>query len=516
MVNLFNVDNSIVAGFFHECILPEEGAKLAGYTALISAYQLEVPLPDNLSAIGQKHKSYTKNKWVVYGPRYRPKDTLFSHLTFALKHEGVNLSVLISLFKKVRSEQIEETIFSDPNSIYSRKIWFLYEWTLGQKLNIPDIKDTKLRYTDILDSKLQYPGPSRRLTRQRVINNLPGSPKFCPLIRKTKILDQYISKNLNNRAESSLKTIHPDLLSRAAAFLLLEDSKASYTIEGESPSYDRAQRWGKAIGQAGKYPLSHDEFLRLQEIVISDFRYVQPGYRIEGGFIGQHDRGSMTPIPIHISAKHQDIYNLMEGLIETDNLLANSDYNAVLASAIIAFGFAFIHPLEDGNDRMHRYLIHHVLTKNGFAPEGVVFPISHVILEKIKAYREVLNSYSEPRLKYIRWRSTDKGNLEVLNNTLDLYRFFDATSQAEFLFQCVEETINTVFPNEIKYLKNHDEFKVFIESYIEMPDRLINLIIKFLEQGNGKFSKRAREREFEALTEEEIDTIQNMYQSIFL
>ncbi|HRE32270.1 MAG TPA: Fic family protein, partial [Candidatus Berkiella sp.] len=265
---------------------------------------------------------------------------------------------------------------------------------------------------------------------------LPGVRFFCPLIRRTALLENYIHSNLNMIAKSELKSIHPDLLIRAAAFLLLKDSKASYAIEGETPPQNRAERWGKAIGQAGLHPLSHDELLRLQEIVIADFRYTHPGYRIDGGFVGDHDRATQQPIPVHISARFQDVPQLMDGLIETDNLLKEAEYNPVLAAAAIAFGFVFIHPFEDGNGRIHRYLIHHVLAENGFTPESVAFPVSAVILDRLKEYRTVLEAYSSPRLKYIKWRPNEKNNVEVLNETIDLYRYFDATIQAEFLFSC--------------------------------------------------------------------------------
>ncbi len=503
------------ADFFNGLRLPEKGAHLAGYSAVISAYHLEVPLPDILSAISQKHKQYLKDSWQMFSTSYRPQDNLYSHLVFALKYEGVNLSVLIALFKTVPQQQFEEIIKLEPLGSYSRRIWFLYEWLTGDKLNIADIKDTKVRYVDALDSKLQYAGPSRRNLRHRINNNLPGVPNFCPLIRRTEVLDNFINSNLNIVAESDLKQVHPDLLMRAAAFLLLKDSKASYAIEGETPGHDRAERWGKVIGQAGKYPLSHDEFLRLQSIVITDFRYIQPGYRNEGGFIGDHDRGNHIPIPVHISARFQDVYDLMEGLIETDNLLKSSEYNAVLAATVIAFGLVFIHPFEDGNGRIHRYLIHHALIEKGFTPEGIVFPVSYVILERLKEYRLVLESFSSPRLKFIKWRPTEKGNVEVLNDTINLYRYFDATKQAEFLFSCIQETIEKVLPNEIDYLQKYDEMKSFIENYIDMPDRLVSLLIKFLEQEKGKFSKRAREKEFKALTEDEIKTIESKFKSIF-
>ncbi|MCS5708646.1 Fic family protein [Candidatus Berkiella cookevillensis] len=251
------------------------------------------------------------------------------------------------------------------------------------------------------------------------------------------------------------------------------------------------------------------------KIVIADFRYTHLGYRNQGGFIGEHERGTNYPIPDHISARFQDVGDLMEGLIETDNLLTSSNYNSVLAAAAIAFGLVFIHPYEDGNGRIHRYLIHHVLIEKGFTPVGVVFPVSYVILERIKEYRAVLESYSSPRLDYIKWRATESGNVEVLNETKDLYRYFDATKQAEFLFLCIQETIEEVLPKEIDYLKKYDEIKNFIDGYLDMPARFVHLLIQFLQQEKGRLSKRAREKEFNKLTQEEISAIESKFQSIF-
>jgi len=48
-----------------------------------------------------------------------------------------------------------------------------------------------------------------------------------------------------------------------------------------------------------------------------------------------------------------DLSVLMDGLLEAYKLLNESDYNPVLMAALIAFGFVFIHPFEDGNGRIH-------------------------------------------------------------------------------------------------------------------------------------------------------------------
>lgn len=417
------------------------------------------------------------------------------------------------MFKKIPKSEIEAIVKSEPAGTYARRIWFLFEYLTNNILDIPDISQRS--YTDLLDTKIQYAGPSRPSKRHCVNNNLPGVKGFCPLIRRTEKLDEFINQDLSQEALANIGAVHTDVLMRAASFLLLEDSKASYAIEGETPPHNRAERWGRVIGQAGKTPLSKVEMERLQKEVIVDHRFIHMGYRESGGFIGSHDRSTSMPIPAHISAKPQDLSILMEGLVEAASLLTESDYPPVLAAALIAFGFVFIHPLEDGNGRLHRYLLHHILIKTGFTPEGLVFPISSVILKRINEYMTTLEAYSTPRLSFIEWRATDKGNVEVMNETIDLYRFFDATPQAEFLYDCVHETITRALPEEVKYLQRYDQMKIFVNNYIDMPDRTADLLIRFLDQNNGKLSKRARQKEFVDLTDKEVEVFENKFAEIF-
>lgn len=505
--------NSRRKTIFHGFPTLEEGSTFAGYSALIEAHNLKVPTPDNLCAIGTKHKRYAHERWQIFTPRHKPAETLYGHLTFALKYEGIDLAVLHALFKKVEARELETIIRSAPTGSYSRRLWFLWEWLRGEVLNVPDA--TTGNFVPVVNEKLQYAGKPFQIRRHRVSNNLPGTCEFCPLIRKTETLEKFIRVKLSEIAVENIGQTHPDLLGRAAAFLLLKDSKASYTIEGEIPPHSRIERWGKIIGEAGKRKLTLSELEYLQTLVIADNRFIEPGLRTEGGFVGEHDRATGMPIPDHISAKPEDLHALLSGLIETCSLLKKSDYDAVLLAAIIAFGFVFIHPFEDGNGRIHRYLLHHVLAEKGFIPKGLVFPVSAVILERIEEYRKILEHYSKPRLDLIEWRATEKNNVEVLNETLDLYRFFDATTQAEFFFSCVEETVTKTLPDEVEYLKKYDLLNEFIKNYIDMPDNLVDLLIRFLSQNDGKLSKRARGREFDELTVSEIQAIEQKFSDIF-
>jgi Fic family protein len=204
--------------------------------------------------------------------------------------------------------------------------------------------------------------------------------------------------------------------------------------------------------------------------VIENTRFVQMGLRKKGGFVGEHDRVSGEPIPDHISAKSQDLDDLLDGLIDVNKMLIKDDIHTVVAAAVIAFGFVFIHPFEDGNGRIHRYLIHHILAKKQFADQGIIFPVSSSILDHITDYQKVLQSYSKPLLDLIEWVETKDHNVEVTNETKDYYRFFDATKQTEFLFDCVADTIKNIVPQEINYLANYDAFKTYIEEEFEMKN----------------------------------------------
>ncbi|RLB72411.1 MAG: cell filamentation protein Fic, partial [Deltaproteobacteria bacterium] len=120
----YNQKSHIFQGF-----LPlEEGASLAGYAALIVGYGLRIPMPDYLCAIGIKHKKYGEGRWRIFTPRHRPHDTLYGHLTFALKYEGINLAVVKALFDTVEPKAVEDIIRFEPTGAYSRRLWFLWEW----------------------------------------------------------------------------------------------------------------------------------------------------------------------------------------------------------------------------------------------------------------------------------------------------------------------------------------------------------------------------------------------------
>jgi len=495
---------------FQEHRLPEQ-AKPVGYAALIDAYELAVPTPMRLTAIGAHHRIIETDNWRLLTPRHDPEASLEGHLVFALKYEGLDLVLLKRLFLTIGGEPIEAIVKNSPTGAYARRLWFLYEWLTGQKLDLPDAQ--KGSYVPVVDPKQQWAPGGKSVSRHRVKDNLPGTPEFCPMVFKTKLIADFMAMDLKSKAEKAVAAVPKDIMARTAAFLLLKDSKSSYVIEGENAPQDRIQRWGRAIGEAGLRALDLEELNRLQNIVIGDQRFIRMGLRAEGGFVGTHDRDTQMPLPDHISARHNDLMSLIDGLVAFDRLAA--DIDPVIAAAVLAFGFVYIHPFEDGNGRIHRYLIHHILAHRGFTPPGVIFPISAAILDEIDKYRLVLESYSKRLLPLIDWRPTVSNNVEVVNDTADYYRFFDATPHAEFLYGCVQRTIEQDLPQEAAYLRSHDMALTAIMGRVEMPNRMAEQLILFVRKNGGHLSKKRREREFEALTDREVKDLENIINDAF-
>lgn len=491
--------------------LPEKATPV-GYAALIEAFALEVPLPRQLSAVQERHRREERGGWQLFAPQYAPEPSVEGHLTFALKYEGLDLAVLKRLFERIDPSILETIVRETPTGKYSRRLWFLYEWLLDRRLDLPDASQGN--YVPAVDPNMQFAVDGANSRRHRVRDNLPGTPQFCPLVYRSERLDAFLEEDLSERAREVVDDVPADLLARTAAFLLLKDSQSSYAIEGEQAPQDRVQRWGRAIGQAGQHPIDTAELKRLQKLVIGDARFVKLGVRNEEGFVGEHARGSHIPLPVHISARPQDLGSLIDGLVDFAHGPA-ARLDPVVAAAVLAFGFVYVHPFEDGNGRLHRYLIHHVLSRRDYHPPGMVFPVSAAILRRVDEYKAVLESYSERLLQVIDWSPSADGNVEVRNATADFYRFFDATPHAEFLYACVEQTIAEDLPQETRFLQQYDRFKEGVERLVDMPDSTIDLLFQFLNQNEGRLSKRARQGEFAALEPEEVREIESLYSDSF-
>lgn len=493
-------------GIFQERTVPPD-MRLAGWAALVQAFGVQAPVRHPSVVAGQHVKGSRREEggWKVFDKRYWPGETFGDQLGFALRHEDIDLLVLKRLFEAVPQDTVAAFIRSAPTGTTNRRAWFLYEFLTGKTLDIPDASTAS--FTDLLDDRIYFTAAPLLSRRHKVRDNLLGTPAFCPVIRRTRALTEFSARSLGTKASEVIGRTGANVVARAVSFLLLADSRASFEIEGEKPPRGRLERWGRAVLQAGRNPLTLDELVRLHTVLIEDMRFTRAGLRSDGVFLGERDHEG-DPMPEFIGARPEDLQTLMLGMIAANERMSEGELDSVLQAAATSFGFVYIHPFQDGNGRLHRCLIHHVLAERKFTPPGMVFPVSPVMLDQIDTYRETLRAHSGPLMNFIEWRPTPERNVAVLNDTADLYRYFDCTEAAEFLYACVARAIDKDLPREIDFLRRNDEAMRRIMNTIEMPDRVVENLVRFIRLNEGRLGRKRREGEFEKLTDEEVDSIE--------
>lgn len=442
----------------------------------------------------------------IYQARYWPGDKVSDHLEFALKYDGVNLGLLKCIFGHTPQVELTEYIQSKPTGKYARRIWFFYEFLTGEQLPIDDI--TLGNYVVALEAKDCYTIENgSKLRRYRIVNNLLGPQEFCPIIRKTEKLSKMDSADLRRRCEDIVTSYPPELIRRALSYLYNKETKSSFEIEHVKPNASRTKKFITSLELAEKEDFCEKEHLIELQNRIVDHRFTDSDYRLSQNYVGQ--AVSYQNEIIHfICPKPDDLQNLMQGLINSHIQMKEGNVSPVIHAAAIAYGFVFLHPFEDGNGRIHRFLIHNILSLQGLVPRGLMFPVSAVMLKNPDAYDASLEAFSRPLLKLIDYQLDETGNMTVENETESWYQYMDMTVQAEALYEFVNKTIDEELVEELSFLANYDTTKKAIQNIIDMPDRLIDLFIQLCLQNNGSLSARKRSTHFDFLTDEELTDMQ--------
>jgi len=478
-----------------------------GYARLIETYHLPArQLARSAvldSAVNGRQTTNTGDfELMRFESKYRPSPTLVGDLQFALRYEGINLEVLALLFAGAGRAELDAWLAAKPESHFARRAGYLYEWLTGNELAAA--APAKAAYVRIVDEKLQFglTGGTRN-AKFRVIDNLPGNREFCPLVRKTDFLQTMARKDLKRRTQETLARYDRDLLRRAAAFLYLKETHSSFEVEREKPGSDRARRFADLLREAESgIPLSESRLAELQNAVV-DARFHEFSYRRQQNWIGE-DLGYRKKIDF-IPARPENVSELMNGLAEfAETLRAKPEsLDSVVAAASLAFGFVFIHPFMDGNGRLHRYLIHEVLSSSGFTPKGIVLPVSAVILANLDRYVRALERFSKPLLARTTY-DPDAPKVPATGNDALYFRFFDATEQASFLYWALERTVEHDLEEEIVFLLGFDAARATLGGLLDWPAHSLDLFIRLVNQNGGLLSRTKRETFFSWMTDDEV------------
>src|SRR5271155_221240 len=477
-----------------------------GLVKLIEELGLRVPTPAvRCEAVRGARRTKISEDAVVeqYPMTYAPTN-LFGHLRFAMRYEPLDIGVLASAFAKIPQQEMETWVRAEHIGKYVRRAWYLYELLTKKTLDVPNVPPTN--NVALLDPALHVTSAGKRVRRQRVIDNLLGNADYCPTIRRTEILDAATARGFEAEAKKIVGDCDPVVLRRAVHYLFTKETKSSFAIEGEKPTSERTERFVRALAHAPEFDTSNKSaFVGLQNAIV-DGRYAQKDWRGGQNYVSETGR-DYVEIVHFVSPKPEDVPSLMDGWMRMVARIESDKVDAVCAAALTGFGFVFIHPFEDGNGRIHRFLIHHSLAKLGYAPQGIIFPVSAAMLRDLARYDKALNAFSGKIAAFIEYRMDDAQRMTVLNETKSFYPYFDATEPAEHLYQCVAETIEKDLREEIGFIVKYDRALDETKEIVDMPDKRASLLVRLIMQNKGKLAKSKRDL-FSEITDDELARIE--------
>jgi Fic/DOC family len=470
------------------------------------------------SFIGQRDKielSISGDVEQTYGPKYAPHvNSPLQHIEFAIKYDDFSLDFLKAVFDKITIEEVTAYVESTITGKYARKIGYLYEWLTNKEIKLST--PVSGNYVELLEEERYVTGKAIKNSRWRINDNLLGTREFCPIVRKTQAMNMVLGVDLKAQIENLKKDYSPDIFHRAIQYLYRKETKSSYEIESENPSPDRVNRFIAILNRAGTLSgaelLDETNLTALQSAIV-DKRFAAPGFRDFQTYIGQSSL-QYGEIFHYICPPPRYVSSLMQGLKDTEEKSTGS--NAIIRSAIISFGFVFIHPFEDGNGRLHRFLIHDIFTRDGIVQPGLIIPVSAHMINHMRDYDRALEDYSKTLMQRIQYTSSANGEVKVTNapEVESYFRYPDLTYQSVYLAQTITATISQDMTEELNFLERYDELKKDFQNLVDMPDKDINDIIMFLHQNKGTFPNR-RKGDFPKLTADEFLAMENIYREIF-
>ncbi len=478
-----------------------------GFKALADRYGIALAQPLRVeSVIGTTRVSRESNGYVEnkYPASYQPTDDFAGLFEFGLKYEEIHIEFFARLFAAAGPEPIEAWCRQAPFGQYARRTGFLYEWLTGQHLDVPDV--TNGGYVDAISPRryLTRVKPLR-MRRWRINDNLPGVPGFCPMVRRTEAVQEALQFDLDAALRELYQTFGADILMRTASWLTFKESRASFLIEKEADKADRVQRFAHVIAKYCGHiedPLSQDSLHTLQAGILGHDA-VGLGLRRSPVFVGQ---ATMREDIVHyIAPQYETLPQQLDGLKAFE--LATRGAEPLARAAALAFAFVYIHPMRDGNGRIHRFLINDTLIRDKAVPDGVILPVSATITSSIDfrtRYDRTLEVFSRPFMQ--RYATSYRfGELAVYedgtrsNLVFDDYddaqfawRYPDLTEHVLYTAQVVAHTVRTEMADEARVLIIFQRAQERLKEVLEMSDQDANRVIRSLKKNGWQVSGKLK------------------------
>ena len=483
---------------------------LTGYSYLVDALKLNVlPLARPAFANSSVNRRVDSDTRILFPTGVALENTLVGHLEFALRHEGVNLEVIDAVFEHLPPDALISRLRETPTGEHIRRACFLWEWLTGNELNTGVV--VKGGYVDLFPEDIYCTAAQpTRAPNFRVRNNALGTPDFCPIVRRASIPRDPPLPELMRLAQSTLDAVDdPELCSRALAYLYLSETRGSYAIESETPSSNKQERFVQLLKNAGEPVKVAEEWLvQLQNVIVRDVYSQEASYRTKQNWL-EDSAGRLSFIPTPIG----DLSRVMKGWERFVNDEKRCT-DILVKAACAAFGFVYLHPFMDGNGRLHRFLIQHVLARSELMGPATVIPVSTVIEQNIPSYLAVLTGFSRPVTALWDYRRGDPEPVFLSEPGSRAYRFFEADREVAFLYDMIKQAVQEEIPRELAWLQGYDIALSALNTEMDVPQKDLSALIRMIQSNKGTLSEKRR-KQYVHLPEPVLNRIEEVVQQAF-
>ncbi|MBB3105466.1 Fic family protein [Azomonas macrocytogenes] len=485
----------------------------AGYALLHQQLQLTA-VPLRLPAIVQPvTRLELIGQTMAVPPAIAPAaDDLLGHVLFALKHEGINLTILAQALPRIPAADFERMLQAAPNGIYIRKACYLREAFTGELLT----QHTSVRgsFIQLFDPERYITRPGERNSKWRVEFNGLGDLTYCATVERTPEITDLLVHDILGRARAFIESLPPVMMDRAINWAYLHETKDSFAIEREAPSEDKSRRFIQLLRQAHeRQPLTEDYLVALQNATVMNPYDLAAAFRHEQNHLAGSLQGAagVTYVPPQPDLCRE----LMESLMRFANE-APLQIDPLVAAGVISFGFVLIHPFMDGNGRLSRFLIHQALCNAGALENGLLLPVSVAMKREERRYLEALQTFSRPVRDFWDVQWIDFGQLAFqFRGDNAVYRYWDATPCVAFTMAMAKHALEVELREEMAFLEGYDAvYQAVDERYDVRGSELANLVMMCLTNG-GIVSKHRRKQYQYTVPEEVFDFIERIAQQVF-
>ena len=478
---------------------------IIGYAHLIETLKLKVmPIHRQACISTSVNRRVENNQNILFPTNLALDNSLIGHLEFAIRHEGLNLEVIDATFEHIDQDELIAKFKLTPAGASIRRLCFLWEWLTGKNLELEF--SVSGAYVDLFPADEYYTAAeSIRVPKFRIRNNALGNADFCPTVRRKSIEHSPSFSELIDKANTALNSLKdPELYRRAVAYLYLSETKGSYAIESEKPSSDKQERFVQLLKHAGEsVTVTEDWLVQLQNAIVRDVYSYEASYRTKQNWLeDSSERITFLPTPI---AELRQVMGGWERFVN-DTIRCK---DPLVKAACAAFGFVYIHPFLDGNGRLHRFIIQHVLAQSALLPRETIIPVSAVIEKNVAAYFAVLSAFSKEVTKLWNYRRTDTDPIILSSPGSRPYRFFDAGREIQFLYEMVKVTVQDEIPRELAWLQSYDRAFTRLNKELDLPQKDLAALIRMIYSNKGILSENRR-KQYAHLPEHVLNLIENI------